>query len=60
MNKEEIQKQIAADKDEIDRILSKAILLSTSEITKLDHLYAHMESMKFQLRALEEKENGSK
>lgn len=57
MNKKEIQKQIVEDKKEIDRIISKALLLSTDEITKLDHLYAHMEMLKFQLRGIGDEED---
>lgn len=60
MNKEEIQKFLVETESEINRILSKAMLLSTEEITKLDHLYAKKEELKFKLRAFEEKENGVK
>lgn len=55
--KEEIQKQIVEDKNEIDRIITKAKMFSPDEITKLDHLYAHMEQLKFQLRSVGDDED---
>lgn len=62
MNKEEIQKLLESTESEINRIITKAKMLSTEEITKLDHLYSDKESFKFQLRVIEQEgsKDGSK
>lgn len=57
MNKEEIEKRIVEVDKSINEMLSKGKMFSLEEVSNLEHLTFELESLKFQLRSLD---NGSK
>ena len=61
MNKEEIQKQIADTQSTIDNFkkrISQGKYLETDEIRIFETAFSLLDTLKFKLRSLEEKEDG--
>lgn len=54
MNKEEIEKRIVEVNKSVNEMLAKGKIFSLEEVTNLEHLTFELESLKFQLRSLDD------
>lgn len=54
MNKEEIKSRIVELEQEVNSIISKAMMLSREQIHNLDLAYAEMERLQFKLQEMDD------